>query len=261
MNNILLQYEQGIIGYLPKLAVAIIILIIGWWSVKILLHLFERSIGKRIRDESLRRYFFSASSVLLRVLLLFIVASTAGVETTSFLTILGAAGLAIGLALQGSLANIAGGVLILVFKPFRVGEYIETVTAAGLVIDIQMFHTVLRTSDNKIIVLPNGPLAGGNISNYTREPMRRVDYTFTITHSHNAEHIISLIKHDLMNDKRINEDKVPYCSVGKISDTNIAIDIRVWTDTQNTDAVSSALYQSAYNAVNGIYNENRTEIP
>lgn len=259
MNNILLQFEQGIMGYLPKLAMAIIILIVGWWTVKILLHIFERSIGKRIRDESLRRYFFSASSILLRVLLLFIVASTAGVETASFITILGAAGLAIGLALQGSLANIAGGVLILVFKPFRVGEYIETIQTAGLVVDIQMFHTVLRTSDNRIIVLPNGPLAGGNITNYTREPIRRVDYTFTITHTHNAEHIIRLIKHDLMNDKRINEDKPAYCSVGKISDTNISIDIRVWTETQNTDAVLSALYQSVYNAINGIVYESNTE--
>ena len=256
MNGILQQIERGFIGYLPKLAAAIVIFILGWWFVKIVLRVFDKSIGKRIKDESLRRYFFSALSILLRVLLLFIAASTAGVETASFLTILGAAGLAIGLALQGSLANIAGGVLILVFKPFKVGEYIETINASGIVIDIQMFHTVLRTGDNKIIVLPNGPLAGGNISNHTREPIRRVDCSVVIPHSENAEHIMRLIKHDLVNDNRIKTDKAPDCYISKITDTAVTIEVKAWTDTNNTDAVSASIYQSAYSAIHSRLDDN-----
>lgn len=246
MNAILEQLRQGVVGYIPRLAAACLVLIIGWWVVRILHHLFEKSLGNRIRDESLRRYMMSAGAIVLKVLLLFMVASAAGVETTSFLTLLGAAGLAIGLALQGSLANIAGGVLILMFKPFRVGEFIETQATQGTVTDIQMFHTVLRTADNKMIVLPNGPLAGGTIINHTREPLRRVDCSVIIPHSKNALAFIEKMERILMMQPHVLSTPPSSLTMSKITEAGTTVDMRVWTQTSHTEQVASTIYRNAY---------------
>ena len=131
-------------------------------------------------EQTLQRFLLSLSNTMLKALLIISVASMVGIETTSFIAILGAAGLAVGLALQGSLSNFAGGVLILLFKPFKAGDFIEAQGEAGVVEEIQIFTTMLKTGDNKTVIIPNGPLANGNITNYSTKDTRRVDFVFGI---------------------------------------------------------------------------------
>jgi len=169
--------------YGPKLILAIVTLIIGLWGIK----LFMKSIGKTMEpmeiDVSLQKFLVSLFGVLLKILLVISVVSMIGVQTTSFIAILGATALAVGLALQGSLANFAGGVLILLFKPFKVGDVIDAQGYLGTVIDIKILNTVLKTPDNKMVVIPNGTLSNNSITNFSTEPTRRVDMTFGIGYS------------------------------------------------------------------------------
>ena len=147
----------------------------------------DRTLESRGTEVTLQRFFHSLADIGLKALLLISVASMVGIATTSFIAVLGAAGLAIGLALQGSLANFAGGVLLLVFRPYKVGEFVEIQGHAGTVKEIQIFNTILTTTDNKTIFVPNGPVANNSIVNYSTEPTRRVDMTFGISYQDNID--------------------------------------------------------------------------
>ena len=155
------------LSYAPQLLLALLTLVIGWKLIGVALTLLDKGLQKGGTDATLQRFLHSLGNAMLKALLLISVASMVGIETTSFIAILGAAGLAIGLALQGSLSNFAGGVLILLFKPFIAGDYIEAQGVSGSVEEIQIFTTMLCTPDNKLVIIPNGPLANGNITNYS----------------------------------------------------------------------------------------------
>jgi len=157
-----------VLQYGAQVTLALLTLLLGWWLINILTARVSGLLQRRRVDPTLHGFVGSLASIALRVLLLVSVASMVGVETTSFIAVIGAAGLAIGLALQGSLANFAGGVLILLFRPFRVGEWIEAQGVSGTVNSIQIFHTVLKTGDNKTVVVPNGALSNGHITNFER---------------------------------------------------------------------------------------------
>ncbi|RQV96726.1 mechanosensitive ion channel family protein, partial [bacterium] len=161
-NDYLIWAVEQIKYWSPKLVTAILVLLIGLWIIKAVVKVVNRLMDRRDVDISLRGFLKSLLSISLKILLLITVAGMLGVETTSFIALVGAAGLAIGLALQGSLANLAGGVLILIFKPYKVGDWIEAQGHAGSVHSIQIFNTVLKSPDNKTILIPNGPLAGGS---------------------------------------------------------------------------------------------------
>ncbi|GAB3819450.1 hypothetical protein GCM10028895_17910 [Pontibacter rugosus] len=167
--------------YGMRLIVALVILIVGAWVIKRLNKVISNLMLRKAVDESLRPFLNSIFNVMLWVLLLVMVVSQLGVEMTSFIAVIGSAGLAIGLALQGSLSNFAGGVLILTIKPFRVGDYIEAQGQGGTVHIINIFNTVLKTADNKTIYLPNGPLASTVVVNYSVEPTRRVELLFNVS--------------------------------------------------------------------------------
>jgi small conductance mechanosensitive channel len=162
-----------LISFGSKLLLAIIVLLVGLWLVKILVKAFKKVLENTGADVSMQKFLSSVLDILLKASLLICVASMIGIATSSFVAILGAAalviGLAIGLALQGSLANFAGGVLILIFKPFKVGDFINAQGQAGTVHKIQMFNTILKTPDNKTIIIPNGPLSNGTIINFATE--------------------------------------------------------------------------------------------
>lgn len=215
----------------PKVIGALIVLIAGWIFIGILSSLFGRMMDKRKVDESLKPFVKSLVSVLLKVLLLITVAGMVGIEMTSFIAIIGAAGLAIGLALQGSLANFAGGVLILLFKPFKVGDFIEAQGMSGKVSEIQIFNTVLKTPDNKTIIMPNGPLASSNLVNFSTEPTRRVDFVFGIGYDSNIDKAKKVLQELIDADTRILDDPASAMMVSELADSSVNITVRVWAKT------------------------------
>jgi small conductance mechanosensitive channel len=211
---------------------AFLLLIIGWQVVKFLSKTFKNIILKKGVDPSLQVFLSSLIHNALIILLILTVLSTLGVEMTSFIAILGAAGLAIGLALQGSLSNFAGGILILLIKPFKVGDVIEAQNVIGSVSEIQIFHTVLKTYDNKTIIIPNGPLYNDVIINYTTEANRTVEWIFSVGYQDDLDKVKSIIKEVIFTDERVlNRDK-PYIYVGALADN--AVNLKVRALVENT---------------------------
>lgn len=221
------------IAYLPKLALALITLIIGLLLVNAITRTLKNTLKNNQEHASLSTFLTSMLNIVLKVILLISVASMVGIETTSFVAILGAAGLAIGLALQGSLANFAGGVLIMLFRPYKVGDFIDAQGHAGTVNDIQIFNTVLKTPDNKTIIIPNGALSNGSIVNVSTESTRRVDWTFGIGYGDDIDKAKSLLQDLIQSDDRIHNDPEPFIAVSELADSSVNFVVRVWCDSGN----------------------------
>lgn len=219
-----------VIQYGAQVTLALLTFLLGWWLISKLVGNIGGLLKRRQVDPSLHGFIESLSSIILKALLLVSVASMIGVETTSFIAVIGAAGLAIGLALQGSLANFAGGVLILVFRPIRVGEWIEAQGVAGTVHSIQIFHTVLKSGDNKTIVVPNGSLSNGHITNYSREPRRRADINIGIDYSADIK-LAREILLEIAEDERVLRDPEPVVFVTGLGDSSVNLSLRVWVVT------------------------------
>ncbi|CAM3667773.1 mechanosensitive ion channel domain-containing protein [Pontibacter korlensis] len=211
-----------------KLLVAIIILVVGTWIIKRLTRIIHNLMVRKGIDESLRPFLGSILNITLWVLLLVLVIAQLGVEMTSFIAVLGSAGLAIGLALQGSLSNFAGGVLILTIKPFRVGDYIEAQGQGGTVHLINIFNTVLKTADNKTIYLPNGPLASTVVVNYSVESTRRVELLFTVSVNNDIGKVRQLIQELINKDERVLQEPAPAIVVTNFAEHAITISTRIW---------------------------------
>jgi len=216
--------------YGAQVTLALLTFLFGWWLINTLTAKVSSLLQRRQVDPTLHGFIGSLASVVLKVLLLVSVASMIGVETTSFIAVIGAAGLAIGLALQGSLANFAGGVLILLFRPIRVGEWIEAQGVAGTVDSIQIFHTVLKSADNKTIVVPNGALSNGHITNYSREPRRRADINVGIDYGADIK-LARQILLEIAQDERVLRDPEPVVFVTGLGDSSVNLSLRVWVAT------------------------------
>ena len=182
MEEYILKGKDVLLEYAPKVIAALILLIVGLWIINFFTKATAKLMEKRNLDSSLRGFLSSLINWGLKIFLFITVAGQLGVETTSFAAIVAAAGLAIGMALQGSLSNFAGGALIMIFRPFKIGDYIEAQGEQGVVKEIQIFTTKLNTVDNKEVILPNGALSNGNIINYSSEEKRRVDITFGVSY-------------------------------------------------------------------------------
>ncbi|KKJ94945.1 MULTISPECIES: mechanosensitive ion channel family protein [Stutzerimonas stutzeri subgroup] len=219
-----------VLQYGAQVTLAILTLLFGWWLINTLTGKVASLLQRRHVDPTLHGFIGSLASIVLKVLLLVSVASMIGVETTSFIAVIGAAGLAIGLALQGSLANFAGGVLILLFRPIRVGEWIEAQGVAGTVHSIQIFHTVLKSADNKTIVVPNGSLSNGHITNYSREPRRRADVNVGIDYGADVK-LARQILLEIAQDERVLRDPEPVVFVTGLGDSSVNLSLRVWVAT------------------------------
>lgn len=218
-----------VVTYLPKIVMAIVVLIIGLWIVKIIVSGFNKATQKSKMDVSLQKFLSSLISIGLKLLVVISVISMMGVETTSFIAVLGAAGLAVGLALQGSLANFAGGVLILIFKPFKVGDFIDGAGHSGSVSAIEVLATTLKTPDNKTIIIPNGALANTSIINYSLETKRRVDFTFGIGYDDDMKKAKDVIRGIVDADTRVLKDPEPFLAIGNLGDSTVDITVRVWS--------------------------------
>ena len=214
----------------PKLILAIIVLVAGLWIIKFLSRGAQKALSKAEVDPSLSRFMLSLINLGLKLLLLISVAGMVGIATTSFVAVLGAVGLAVGFALQGSLANFAGGVLILLFKPFKVDEVIEAQGFLGKVHAIQIFNTILKTFDNKTIIIPNGALSNGSIMNFSTENQRRVDMKFGIGYGDDIKKAKEILTDLISNDLRVLREPAPMIVVSELGESSVNFAVRAWVE-------------------------------
>ena len=221
------------VEYAPKVLLALIVLWIGNRLIKWIVKLLDRSLDKRGTDESLRGFLKSLVAGLLKVILIISVIQMLGVATTSFVAILGAAGLAVGLALQGTLANFAGGVLLLLFKPYKIGDLISAQGETGVVKDIQIFVTTLLTPENKTVIIPNGAMANGNITNFTTEGKIRVDLACGIGYGEDIKKAREVLMQVMNNDPNVLQDPAPSVSVSNLGDSSVDLAVRPWCNPEH----------------------------
>lgn len=210
---------------------AIIIYIVGRFIIKQVGRLLARILEKRKLEISVQTFLRSLVSILLNLILAFAIVSRLGVETTSFAALLASAGVAIGMALSGNLSNFAGGLIILVFKPFKVGDYIEGQNANGTVREIQIFHTILTTVDNKVIYVPNGALSSNAITNYSKQETRRAEWVFGVEYDEDFEKVKAVLQRIIDADPRILKDPAPMIALGALSASSVDIKVRAWAKT------------------------------
>ncbi|MDM1528638.1 mechanosensitive ion channel family protein [Myroides odoratimimus] len=238
------------LGALPKIGVGILILVIGSFIVKAILKGLGRRFEKRDMEKSLRGFLLSIIKVVLYILLILTAASTMGIQTTSFLTIFASAGLAIGLALQGSLSNFAGGVLILLFKPFKVGDYVSNTSGTEGTIDkIDLLYTTLTGPTGLKIFSPNGPLVNSVITNYSDISSRRYDFVVGISYDTNIKTAQNVIQEALAKHKEVKQDPKPIIFVNSLADSSVNLNVRVWMDKANYWDTVFAIQQIVKNAL------------
>ncbi|MFP4451833.1 MAG: mechanosensitive ion channel family protein [Desulfobacterales bacterium] len=216
-----------------KLLAAVVVLVLGRWVAIMLRNFLEKSMRRTNVDETLISFSANLAYIALFVFVIIAALAQLGIQTTSFIAILGAAGLAIGLALQGSLANFAAGVLMLLFKPFKVGDYIEGGSTAGTVKEIQIFNTILLTPDNKTVIVPNAQMTGDKIVNYATQGTRRVDMVFGISYDSDIDRAKQVLHELLNNDSRILSEPAPMVVVLELADSSVNIACRPWVNASD----------------------------
>jgi small conductance mechanosensitive channel len=214
----------------PKILLAIVVLIAGLWIIRKATKTIGILLEKRNTDPSLIPFLKSVLSIGMKVALLITVIGMMGIETTSFIAMLGAAGLAIGMALSGTLQNFAGGVILLLFKPFKVGDFVEVQGYTGTVSVIQIFHTILKTVDNKTVIIPNGSLANGAMTNFTTEPIRRVDMRFSISYKDNIDKAKSILYRVMSEDIRVHKEPAPFVGLVELGNSSVNFVVRPWVN-------------------------------
>lgn len=250
MNELIQLLSNTVIEYGPKLIGAVIVWIIGSMLIKKIVNIFNRALDKRKTDASLRPFLKSMVNILLKVMLAISVLGMLGVEMTSFIALLGAAGLAVGMALSGTLQNFAGGVMILIFKPFKVSDFIDAQGHKGVVKEIQIFNTILTDLDNKTIILPNGSLSTSSMVNYSTQPIRRVDFTFGIGYGDSVEKARGIINVLIKNDQRIVNDPEHFIGVSGLGDSSVNLTVRVWAKGEDYWGIFFDMNENVYNAFN-----------
>jgi len=213
-----------------KLILAVVVLVLGLIIIKSLTKGLIKIMKRANVSDSLIPFLRSLASIGLKLLLFISVLGMVGVEMTSFIAVLGAAGLAVGLALQGTLQNFAGGVIILLFKPYKVGDYIDTNGYAGTVKEIQIFTTIMNTPDNKTIIIPNSPIATGSLVNYSAQTSRRVDFTFGIGYEDDIEKAKKILMSMLEKHDKIKGDPAPFVRVVELADSSVNFAVRAWVE-------------------------------
>ena len=257
VDAILTAIKGFSLEYGPKLIGAVIVWIIGSIIIKKLVKAFDTALEKKNTDASLRPFLKSIVSILLTVLLVISVLSMLGVAMTSFIAILGAAGLAIGLALSGTLQNFAGGVMILLFKPFSVADFISAQGHSGTVKEIQIFNTILTDLDNKTIIIPNGGLSTNSIVNYSKEPTRRVDISVGIAYGEDVKKSRDVLMDLGKNDKRVLKDPAPFIGVSELGDSSVNLTYRVWVKSEHYWDVYFDMNENVYD----VFNKSGVQIP
>lgn len=223
-----------------------LIWIIGRWLSKRLVTLVKKLMVKKNTDASIQTFLVSLIDIVALIVLLIIIISVVGIDTSSFIALFASAGVAIGMALSGTLQNFAGGVMVLLFRPYKVGDYIEAQGQAGTVKEIQIFNTLLQTPDNRIIIVPNGPLSTGIINNYSREATRRVDFSFSISYGDDFELAKKVLMEIIEKDARILKTPNPFIELGKMNASSIDITVRVWCNAADYWGIFFDMNKSVY---------------
>lgn len=229
---------------------AALVFFIGRFLVKMVNKLVRNIMEKRNIDPSVKSFIGSLIYILLMILLIVSVVGALGVQTTSFAALLASAGVAIGMALSGNLQNFAGGLVILLFKPYKVGDFIETQTQSGTVHEIQIFHTILTTPDNKVIYVPNGSLSSGVIVNYSHQLTRRIEWTFGVEYGEDYEKVRTVLAAILKKDTRILTDPAPYIALKALDASSVNITARVWVNSNNYWDVYFDINKTVYKVFN-----------
>ena len=251
VNDFIAKALNASIDLGGRILAALIIFIIGKILVNWANKLFAKMLEKRKVDASIQSFLKSIVNITLLVLLFLAVIGKLGIELTSFAALLASVGVAVGMALSGNLSNFAGGVIILVFRPYKVGDYIEASTgAAGTVTDIQIFHTVLTTPDNKLIFAPNGAMSSAVVTNYSRKDTRRVDFLFGVEYGTDFNEAKSIIMEVINKDSRILKDPVPFVELGALADSSVNITVRVWVNAADYWAVNFDMNKNVYATFN-----------
>jgi len=226
-----------VVEFGPKLIAAILIWIIGSWIIKMIIKGVRKAMTAASYDESLKKFLLNLISWVFKIVLIIVVLGTVGIETTSFAAILAAAGLAIGLALQGSLGNFAGGVLIMIFKPIKIGDLIEAQGEVGVVKEIEIFTTKLTGLSNKEIIIPNGALSNGNIVNYTTEGTRRVDLVYGVGYDSDIKQTKAVFDKVLSAHPKILKEPAPTVALSELGDSSLNFVVRPWCNAEDYWAV------------------------
>lgn len=242
------SFVQMLIDYSPKLVAALLLLFVGIWVIRIITSVSRKIMVRREVEPTLIEFLSDIIYWGLRIVLFIAVISKLGIESSSFVAILGAAGLAVGLSLQGSLSNFAGGMLIILFKPFKLGDTIEAQGVGGTVIDIQIFVTQLLTSNNQVIFVPNGALSNGTIINYSRQENRRTDLILGISYDTNIQTAKNLILDILSKDKRILKHPSATVVVKELTDSGIKLVIHAWCKKDDHTSVCSDILENCKTA-------------
>ena len=245
LPNVVKEY---VVPFGIKLVVAIVVLLLGRWAIKLIKKGLTRIMERRKADPSLSSFLMSLVSVLLTFLLIIAIVGILGVNTSSLVALLASAGLAIGMALSGTLQNFAGGVMIMLFKPFKVGDFISAQGYEGVVNEIQIFNTHVLTPDNKEVILPNGSLSTGAMTNFSKQGTRRVDWSFSIAYGDDYDKAKSLLLRLCDEDGRIQKTPAPFVELGKLNDSSVDITVRVWVDAADYWAVFFSMNEKVYKA-------------
>ncbi len=236
----------------PKILLAIIVLIIGFIIVNSLVKLSKKLMKKRKVDKSLQAFVISLINIGLKAIVLISAADMIGVATTSFVAILGAAGLAVGLALQGTLQNFAGGVLVLMFKPYKVGDLVEAQGHLGTVKEIQIFVTILLTFENKTVIIPNGAISNGNITNYSTEGKIRVDMVFGISYKADIKAARNAIMQVMTSHNKVLKDPAPFVGVESLGDSSVNLAVRPYCHPDDYWKVYFDVYEAGKEALDKV---------
>ena len=237
---------RGILSVGSRILIALVLLFVGRWIIKYLRKGLNRMLTNRKVEASLRSFLMSLANITLTLFLIIVIIGILGIDTTSFIAVFASAGLAVGMALSGTLQNFAGGVMILIFKPFKVGDYIEAQGQSGTVKEIQLFNTVINTADNKTILIPNGGLSTGIINNYSKENARRVDWTFGIGYGDDYDKAKATIAQLLESDGRIFKEPAYFIALTSLGDSSVNIVVRAWTASSDYWGVFFDMNEKVY---------------
>jgi len=240
----LARFYSNLVDYVPSLISAVIVLILGLLIIKLFRRIVKNLMTKKNLDPTLLKFVLDVFTWVFRVILFVTVIDQLGVKTTSLMAALGAAGIAIGLALQGSLSNFAGGLLIILFKPFRVGDYIEAQGQAGTVNSIQIFSTKIITGNNQVIYMPNGALSNGTIKNFSQEPLRRAEIVLGVGYNSDLKQVKQEILNVIGGDPNILREPAPSIDVKSLSDDSIELAVYIWSERAKYGRMVSDFYEN-----------------
>ncbi|MDY3942838.1 MAG: mechanosensitive ion channel [Alloprevotella sp.] len=240
-----------------NIVIALLILVIGRYLIRFLKQLFARTLHQTKVDATVQSFIVSLSNILMLILLGVSVISALGINTTSFAALLASAGVAIGMALSGNLQNFAGGIVILVLRPYKAGDWIEAQNVQGTVQEIQIFHTIITTADNKMVFIPNGTMSSSIITNYTRTGTRRVEWTIGIDYGADPEQARRAIADALKAEPRILATPEPYIAVTALGDSSVDIIVRAWVNASDLLLVKDSVNEAIYH----IFNERKINFP